>query len=87
MKSFIGRAFCKSHSEAISSLGYPTDLREFLKSCGSVGTPVDPGNYTKGMKEKVEIVLKEISQKLGKPPSDIKSSSDSQGIAFKHESE
>ena len=31
------------------------------------------------MKEKVETVLKEISRKAGKSPSDIKSATDSQG--------
>jgi hypothetical protein len=27
-----GLAFCQQHSEIISRLGYPTGLREFLKS-------------------------------------------------------
>ena len=30
-----GLAFCQQHSEIISRLGYPTGLREFLKSCAS----------------------------------------------------
>ena len=49
-----GLAFCQQHSEIISRLGYPTGLREFLKSCASSdGEGIDPANYTKSMQQKV----------------------------------
>ena len=53
-----GQAFCGAHGEVINQLGYPTALRDFLKSCSSVDAPVDPFNYTKSMKLKVEELKK-----------------------------
>ena len=77
-----GQAFCGAHGEVIDQLGYPTALRDFLNSCSSVNAPVDPFNYTKSMKEKVDTVLRDISKKAGKPQGDIKSASDVQGYSF-----
>ena len=41
--------------------------------------PVDPKNYTKTMKERVDLLLKELSKKAGKPTGEVKSATDSQG--------
>ena len=77
-----GQAFCGAHGEVINQLGYPTALRPFLKSCSSADAPVDPSNYTKSMKERVDAVLRDISKKAGKPQGDVKSASDAQGHSF-----
>ena len=44
-----GKAFCETHCTSISQLGYPTDLKEFLKSCSNTQQSVDPDNYTKSI--------------------------------------
>ena len=74
-----GLAFCKQHSEIISSLGYPTGLREFLKSCASSdGEQINPDNYTKNMQQKVDSVLTKICNEI--PASTVfKSCTDAQG--------
>ena len=77
---YPGQAFCSAHSDLIGAMGYPTGLRPFLTSCSTRDTPVDPNNYTKNMKAKVEEVLREISKKSGKPPPDVKSATDVQGL-------
>ena len=48
-----GSAFCCVHTKVAASLGKPTQLREFLKHCGT-----DSDNYTKEGKGKVNLVLK-----------------------------
>ena len=76
-----GLAFCQQHSEIISRLGYPTGLREFLKSCASSdGEGIDPANYTKSMQQKVDSVLTKICNEI--PASAVfKSCADAQGAA------
>lgn len=59
-----GHAFCHDHSAEISKLGYPTGLREFLKSCSVAGEDIDPDNYTKSMQQKVDAVLSDICEKI-----------------------
>ena len=68
-------------SEIISSLGYPTGLREFLKSCASSdGEDINPANYTKSMQQKVDSVLTKICNEI--PASAVfKSCADAQGAA------
>ena len=48
------KAFCMSHCDEVMKLGYPSDLKEFLRSCGSSNQPVDPDHYSKTMKERVD---------------------------------
>ena len=74
-----GQAFCKEHTEIISCLGYPTELRKFLKSCAvDDGEEIDPENYTKSMQKKVDEVLIKICNKI--PASaQFKSCIDAQG--------
>ena len=60
----FSQAFCKEHTKIISSLGYPTELREFLKSCAADGEEIDPDNYTKSMQQKVDAVLIKICNKI-----------------------
>ena len=76
----LGKAFCQSHCAKIEKLGYPTELKPFLKFCGDNITPVNPENYTKQMKEKVDIVVKKISKLLEVDHEDLKSSTDAQGM-------
>ena len=45
-----GSAFCEEHCKLISGLGYPTGLREFLKSYAAKGE-IDPENFTKNMQQ------------------------------------
>ena len=74
-----GQAFCKEHCEIISNMGYPTGLRDFLKSCaGEGGEEINPDNYTKTMQEKVDAVLHKICDKIP-ASSKFKSCIDAQG--------
>ena len=59
-----GKAFCETHCISISKLGYPTDLKEFLKSCSNMHQSVDPDNYSKSMKQRVDDQIKIISREL-----------------------
>ena len=52
------------HCESIKALGYPTELRPFLKSCGNTVNPVHPEQFSKDMLKKVNQVIKEIAAKL-----------------------
>ena len=52
-----GSAFCTVHRKIVASLGRPTALREFLKSCGS-----NPEKYNKEELSKVSSVLKSMSE-------------------------
>ena len=79
---YLGHAFCGAHGEVIKDLGYPTELRSFLKSCSSNDTPVDPSKYDKTMKSRVEAVLRDISKKAVKPQGTIKSATDVQGLFY-----
>jgi hypothetical protein len=40
-----GHAFCDKHCENATSLGYPTMLREFLKTCGITDRNIEEGWY------------------------------------------
>ena len=72
-----GLAFCKEHSEIISDLGYPVELRPFLKSCAN-NDEIDPDNFSKDRQKKVDETLKEISKEI--PASNkFKSCADAQG--------
>ena len=74
-----GQAFCKAHCTIISDLGYPTELRGFLKSCAADdGEEIDPENYTKVMQQKVEAVLRRICNDIP-ASSQFKSCIDAQG--------
>jgi hypothetical protein len=42
-----GKAFCTAHCKKVEDMGYPTNLREFLKSCGTETDAVEPDSYTK----------------------------------------
>jgi hypothetical protein len=77
----IGHAFCKSHCEDVKALGYPTELKPFLKSCGTGISPVDPDQYTKEMMSKVNETVKTISKTLIKNPT-MRSATDAQGKQF-----
>jgi hypothetical protein len=49
-----GKAFCEIHCVKVTELGYPTDLKEFLKSCSNEKQSVDPNQYSKPMKQQVD---------------------------------
>ena len=78
----FGQAFCQRHCNIIGSMGYPTELREFLKSCSGDGhEEVNPDNFTKIMQDRVARVLKKISTDI--PDSTkFKSSVDAQGTGY-----
>ena len=63
---FIGKAFCASHCIKVAELGYPTDLKEFLRSCSDTRQTVDPDEYSKPMKQRVDEELKMIAKKNGR---------------------
>jgi hypothetical protein len=44
---FSGKAFCVSHCKKVEDMGYPTNLRDFLKSCGTQTDAVEPDSYNK----------------------------------------
>jgi hypothetical protein len=73
-----GKAFCEGHCEGIEKLGYPSDLRAFIKSCGDINHPINANDYTKPMKERVDAVVKQVS-KMMESGGDFRSSSDAQG--------
>ena len=75
-----GSAFCTEHGQQVSALGYPTGLREFLRSCANKGD-IDPENYTRNMQLKVDKVLQHISKQIPKA-ANIMSCSDAQGFVF-----
>ena len=64
----IGKAFCVSHCVKVAELGYPTDLKEFLRSCSAARQTVDPDDYSKSMKQRVDEELKIIAKKNGRIP-------------------
>ena len=64
----------------MKGLGYPTDLKLFLKACGNTENPVKPEDFNKNMKERVDEVIKNLSKMMG--TGDFKSSSDVQGRCY-----
>ena len=47
LKLSSGKAFCTAHCKKVEDMGYPTNLSEFLKSCGTQTDAVEPDSYTK----------------------------------------
>ena len=70
-------AFCTDHCGVVSELGYKTELRAFLKSCSDKQVSVNPKQYSKKMKDRVQTVLDDISRASKSCISD--SSTDAQG--------
>ena len=65
------------NTERSCDLGYPVELRPFLKSCAKKDE-IDPDNFSKDMQKRVDETLKEISKKI--PASNkFKSCTDAQG--------
>ena len=76
------QAFCKEHCAIVKHMGYPTELREFLKSCARDGEEgINPDNYTKGMQEKVDAVLHRICKNIP-ASSRFQTSVDAQGTGY-----
>jgi hypothetical protein len=48
--NIAGKAFCQAHCLKVAELGYPTDLKEFLKSCCNETQTVDPNEFCKPLK-------------------------------------
>ena len=46
LKLSSGKAFCTAHCQKVEDMGYPTNLREFLKSCDTQTDAVEPDSYT-----------------------------------------
>ena len=42
-----GKAFFTAHCKKVEDIGYPSNLREFFKSCGTQTDAVEPDLYTK----------------------------------------
>ena len=78
-KPVFSKAFCSEHCAVVERLGYPSDLREFLISCGTKNNPVDPNKYSKPMKHLVEWTLSRISQRV-EPTNET--STDAQGTTY-----
>ena len=72
-----GQAFCSAHCAVVSKLGYPTELRAFLKSCGTSDQLVDPDAYSKPMRQKVDGVLNKIADLMEK--ASTRTTTDAQG--------
>lgn len=79
---FKGKAFCEAHCVQVAELGYPTDLKEFLKSCGNDQQHVNPEEYCKPMKQCVDAELKKITKMLENSSLDIKSATEAQGTSY-----
>ena len=52
--------FCAIHSKLVQESGYPTNLKDFIRSCGA-----NPSNYTKGERNKVREVLRALLRARG----------------------
>ena len=77
-----GQTFCESHCVRVAELGYPTDLKKFLKSCGNENQTVNPNEYSKPMKQRVDKELKKISKMLEGSSPNIKTASEAQGTSY-----
>ena len=66
----------------VAELGYLTDLKGFLKSCSNDKQSVDPDEYSKPMKQRVEEELKKITKLLAKSNLGIKSATEAQGTSY-----
>lgn len=72
-----GSAFCHKHKEVVASMGYPSDLKGFIESCGA-----NPSPFTKSDKDKVKQVLEELSQNYDGEASKTESGGDAQGTSY-----
>ena len=79
---FIGKAFCASHCIKVAELGYPTDLKEFLRSCSDTRQTVDPDEYSKPMKQRVDEELKMIAKKMEGSPITVPTATEAQGTSY-----
>ena len=77
-----GKAFCPAHSEKVEGLRYPSNLRDFLKSCASDEAVVDPNSYAKDMKKIVDQKIKNIAKEIDASTINIRSSTDVQGTTY-----
>ena len=75
-----GHAFCQEHCEEVKRLGFPTELKAFLKSCGTVVSAVNPDEYSKEMMKTVNERIKIISRQLNRKDN-IRSATDVQGTS------
>ena len=78
----LGKAFCEAHCEKVAELGYPTDLKDFLKSCGNERQQVNPDEYCKPMKQRVDEELKKITKMMDGSSLGIKSATEAQGTSY-----
>ena len=74
--SILEKAFCLAHCEKVQDLGYPTNLRDFLKSCGD---SINPDQYNKDMQKMVNKKIKEICRQIDHSSLNVKSATDVQG--------
>ena len=66
----------------MAELGYPTDLKVFLKSCSNEKQSVDPNEYSNPMKQRVDEELKKITKLLDKQSLGIKTATEAQGTSY-----
>ena len=78
----LGKAFCASHCTKVAELGYPTDLKEFLRSCSNRNQTVDPEDYSKPMKQRVDEELKIIATKMEGSTITIQTATEAQGTSY-----
>ena len=80
--NIAGKAFCQAHCLKVAELVYPTDLEEFLKSCCNETQTVDPNEFCKPMKQRVDEELKKITKLLENSSLNIKSATEAQGTSY-----
>ena len=66
----------------MAELGYPTDLKEFLRSCSDKRQTVDPDEYSKPMKQRVDEELKMIAKKMEGSPITVLTATEAQGTSY-----
>ena len=71
-----GSAFCAVHSKVVEGMGYPIQIREFIRRC-----QVDPVNYTREGKNRVRSVLQSLSKNEAKGD-DTESAEEAQGTGY-----
>ena len=76
-----GHAFCSEHCQEVKQLGYPTELKAFLKSCSDGMSVVNPDEYSKEMMKTVNDKIKIISRQL-KGVAAARSATDVQGTSY-----
>ena len=73
----FGSGFCSRHKEVVESMEYPSDLREFIRSCGA-----NPSGYTKQDKKRVKAVLENLSERYAGEKSLTETAADAQGTVY-----